>query len=90
MISTLNVVRPARAQVEKTVKSLTQDFLAGNKFIFTHAGLAFAGKLMKKDVSAYQQSSIALAKNLIEARFAIRKELGIDTVTAIQTSKPLR
>jgi hypothetical protein len=23
------------------VKSLTQDFLAGNKFIFTHAGLAF-------------------------------------------------
>src|SRR5882672_11099637 len=41
MISTLIVARPARAQVEKTVKSLTQDFLAGNKFIFTHAGLAF-------------------------------------------------
>jgi MFS family permease len=41
MISGLSVVRPARAQVEKTVKSLTQDFLAGNKFIFTHAGLAF-------------------------------------------------
>src|SRR5258708_5481977 len=41
MISTLSVARPVRAQVEKTVKSLTQDFLAGNKFIFTHAGLAF-------------------------------------------------
>lgn len=41
MISTLSVVRPARAQSEKTVKSLAQDFLAGNKFIFTHAGLAF-------------------------------------------------
>lgn len=41
MISALAVVRPARAQSEKTVKSLTQDFLAGNKFIFTHAGLAF-------------------------------------------------
>jgi MFS family permease len=41
MISGLSVIRPARAQAEKTVKSLTQDFLAGNKFIFTHAGLAF-------------------------------------------------
>lgn len=41
MISGLSVVRQARAQDEKTVKSLTQDFLAGNKFIFTHAGLAF-------------------------------------------------
>ncbi len=41
MISTLAVIRPARAQGEKTVKSLAQDFLAGNKFIFTHAGLAF-------------------------------------------------
>lgn len=41
MISRLVVLRPARSQDEKTVKSLTQDFLAGNKFIFTHAGLAF-------------------------------------------------
>jgi MFS transporter, DHA3 family, macrolide efflux protein len=41
MIAGLSVIRPARAQAEKTVKSLTQDFLAGNKFIFTHAGLAF-------------------------------------------------
>jgi len=41
MISGLAVLRPARAQGEKTVKSLTKDFLAGNKFIFTHAGLAF-------------------------------------------------
>jgi MFS family permease len=41
MISGLVVLRPARSQDEKTVKSLTQDFLAGNKFIFTHAGLAF-------------------------------------------------
>jgi MFS transporter, DHA3 family, macrolide efflux protein len=41
MISALAIVRPARAQSEKTVKSLSKDFLAGNKFIFTHAGLAF-------------------------------------------------
>jgi len=41
MISRLTINRPARAQSEKTVKSLTQDFLAGNGFIFTHAGLAF-------------------------------------------------
>ena len=41
MIASLAIVRPARATGEKTVQSLTEDFLAGNKFIFTHAGLAF-------------------------------------------------
>ena len=41
MIARLAIDRPARAQTEKTVKSLTQDFLAGNRFIFTHAGLTF-------------------------------------------------
>ncbi|HZE80708.1 MAG TPA: MFS transporter [Candidatus Polarisedimenticolia bacterium] len=41
MIAGLSVIRPARAQGEKSVKSLAQDFVAGNKFIFTHAGLAF-------------------------------------------------
>jgi DHA3 family macrolide efflux protein-like MFS transporter len=41
MISSLTIVRPARAPGEKTVKTLTQDFVAGNKFIFTHTGLAF-------------------------------------------------
>jgi len=41
MIGSLAVDRPQRAQIEKTVRSLTQDFLAGNRFIFTHAGLAF-------------------------------------------------
>ena len=40
MLSTLVVNRPARTG-EKTLKSLSQDFLAGNKFIFTHATLAF-------------------------------------------------
>jgi predicted MFS family arabinose efflux permease len=41
MLGRLTILRPQRAQTEKTVKSLTQDFLAGNRFIFTHAGLAF-------------------------------------------------
>jgi MFS family permease len=41
MIARLTIHRPAQAQSEKTVKSLTEDFLAGNRFIFTHAGLAF-------------------------------------------------
>lgn len=41
MISRLTINRPARAADEKTVRSLTRDFLAGNRFIFTHAGLAF-------------------------------------------------
>jgi MFS transporter, DHA3 family, macrolide efflux protein len=33
-------MRP-RAQTEKTLESLSRDFVEGNKFIFTHAGLAF-------------------------------------------------
>src|SRR5215467_15112553 len=41
MLSRLTILRPARAHTEKTVKSLTRDFVAGNRFIFTHAGLAF-------------------------------------------------
>jgi DHA3 family macrolide efflux protein-like MFS transporter len=41
MISGLSIIRPPRSQDEKSVKSLTQDFIDGNKFIFTHAGLAF-------------------------------------------------
>jgi MFS transporter, DHA3 family, macrolide efflux protein len=40
MISTIAIVRP-RVQAEKTVEALTRDFLEGNKFIFTHAGLSF-------------------------------------------------
>jgi MFS family permease len=40
MIWQLTIEGPTR-HGEKTVKSLTQDFLAGNKFIFTHAGLSF-------------------------------------------------
>lgn len=41
MIASLTVLRPPRAPGEKTLRSLTRDFLAGNRFIFTHAGLAF-------------------------------------------------
>ena len=40
MIATLTIARP-RAQGEKTLRSLSQDFVAGNRFIFTHAGLTF-------------------------------------------------
>lgn len=40
MISSLAIVRQ-RPETEKTVASLTQDFMEGNKFIFTHAGLTF-------------------------------------------------
>jgi MFS transporter, DHA3 family, macrolide efflux protein len=41
MISMLVISRPQREQTEKTLRSLTDDFVAGNRFIFTHAGLAF-------------------------------------------------
>lgn len=40
MIATLAIVRP-RAQGEKTLTALSRDFLEGNRFIFTHAGLSF-------------------------------------------------
>src|SRR5207244_9577168 len=36
MISTLVILRP-RAQTEKTLESLSRDFVDGNRFIFTHA-----------------------------------------------------
>jgi MFS family permease len=41
MLSTLVILRPRAQNQEKTVKALTADFLAGNKFIFTHSGLSF-------------------------------------------------
>jgi DHA3 family macrolide efflux protein-like MFS transporter len=41
MISSLTIVRPQRQSSEKTLNSLTQDFLEGNRFIFTHSGLTF-------------------------------------------------
>ena len=40
MLSTLTIARP-RALTEKTLQSLSRDFVEGNRFIFTHAGLAF-------------------------------------------------
>src|SRR6185312_6467510 len=40
MISTLVILRSS-VPTEKTVESLTRDFLEGNRFIFTHRGLTF-------------------------------------------------
>lgn len=40
MISSLAILRP-RIKAEKTLASLSEDFLAGNRFIFTHSGLSF-------------------------------------------------
>jgi len=40
MISSL-VILHSRRQTEKTVAALTEDFLEGNRFIFTHTGLTF-------------------------------------------------
>lgn len=57
MIARLTVARPARAGAEKTVRSLTQDFLAGNRFIFTHAGLAFV--FMAMAVAMFVMSSFS-------------------------------
>jgi DHA3 family macrolide efflux protein-like MFS transporter len=40
MLSTLAIARPT-VDREKTLRALTNDFIAGNRFIFTHRGLAF-------------------------------------------------
>jgi MFS family permease len=42
MIASLTIVRPQQAQQRgKNLKALTADLVEGNKFIFTHSGLAF-------------------------------------------------
>jgi DHA3 family macrolide efflux protein-like MFS transporter len=41
MISSLVILRPQRQTGDKTLSSLSQDFLEGNRFIFTHTGLTF-------------------------------------------------
>lgn len=41
MLSTLVIVRPGTNTGGKTLKAFTGDFLAGNKFIFTHSELSF-------------------------------------------------
>lgn len=41
MIATLAVARPQTELRDKNLKALTADFIEGNKFIFTHSGLAF-------------------------------------------------
>lgn len=45
-----------------------------------------AGRLVKKELGAYNQSSGMLAKALMAARIAIRKELGIEEATTLQAS----
>jgi MFS family permease len=41
MLSTLAMAASTGEKKEQSLRALTSDFLAGNKFIFTHAGLAF-------------------------------------------------
>lgn len=41
MIATLTIIRPQTEARGKDLKSLTADLVEGNKFIFTHRGLAF-------------------------------------------------
>jgi MFS family permease len=41
MIATLVIVRPATQAHSKTMKGFLADFTSGNRFIFTHASLAF-------------------------------------------------
>jgi MFS family permease len=73
MIASLTIVRPARAQTEKTLRSLTQDFLAGNRFIFTHAGLTFV--FMAMAVAMFVLSSFSPLISIY-----IRDSLGAGTM----------
>ena len=57
MISTLVVVRPQTEGQDKNLKSLTGDFVEGNKFIFTHRGLAFV--FMAMSVAMFVLSSFS-------------------------------
>lgn len=101
MISRLVVVRPARAQTEKTVKSLTQDFLQGNKFIFTHAGLSFVFIAMafamfvlssfSPLISIYIRDSLLAGTfwfGVISAMVGVGMIVGTQLVTRLAQSKP--
>jgi MFS transporter, DHA3 family, macrolide efflux protein len=41
MLSRLTIDRPPRENADKTLSGLVRDFVEGNRFIFTHAGLSF-------------------------------------------------
>lgn len=41
MLSRLTIDRPPRENADKTLAGLARDFVEGNRFIFTHAGLSF-------------------------------------------------
>ncbi len=41
MLSRLTIERPPREGADKTLPGLARDFVEGNRFIFTHAGLSF-------------------------------------------------
>jgi MFS family permease len=41
MLSRLTIDRPPRQNADKTLAGLARDFVEGNRFIFTHAGLSF-------------------------------------------------
>jgi DHA3 family macrolide efflux protein-like MFS transporter len=41
MLSRLTIDRPPRENADKTLSGLARDFVEGNRFIFTHAGLSF-------------------------------------------------
>lgn len=41
MLSRLTIERPPRQGADKTLSGLARDFVEGNRFIFTHAGLSF-------------------------------------------------
>lgn len=41
MLSRLTIDRPPRQNADKTLSGLARDFVEGNRFIFTHAGLSF-------------------------------------------------
>ena len=80
MISTLAVNRPARTG-EKTVKSLTQDFLAGNKFIFTHATLTFVFLAMALAMFFLSSFSPLISIYLRDSLAA--KEMAFGTISAL-------
>src|SRR5215471_14324980 len=90
MLSTLLIARPTHDR-EKTIKALTSDFVAGNKFIFTHSGLAFVFIAMAMAMFVLSSFSPLISIYIRDTLFAgsfwfgmISSAVGVGLITGTQ------
>jgi MFS family permease len=103
MLATLAFARPAGEKKEHSLSALTADFLAGNRFIFTHSGLAFVFTAMAASmlvmsaftplISIYVRDSLAAGPGFYgfaSAMIGVGLIAGTVTLTRVAGSLPPR